>query len=144
MRCSQARKRLAVLVDSDRSDAEVDAHVDGCGACASFLAIVKGADSVLASVGPAALPPDLAARVADVALTASAQPARELFVDRLVPVAWPAAALAVAAAVLLFFSAGYSGPAANQLVDLEDPVTTVTLLPLELADPTRALIGGEE
>ncbi len=146
MRCSQARDRLTALVDSDSSDREADEHVASCSACASFNDLVKGADAVLGSLGPCSVPSGLAERAADAALRAGTRATPpESFVDRLLAVAWPAAALAVATAVLLLFTArGFSAVAPSEVVLVEDPVAAVTALPLDLADPTRALIGGGE
>jgi len=140
------RKRLAALTDADSPDRDVVEHVAACAECRRFYHLLKGADSALRALGPSALPPDLAARAAEAALRASAtRGGRDSFVERLLPVAWPAAAVAVAVAVLLLLRApAPTRVEQTQTATLEDPVTAVTVLPLQMSDPARALIGEDE
>ncbi len=146
MNCKRVRQRLAAMVDAGGPDAEVDAHLAACDECRRFAHLLKGADAALRGIGPSELPAGLAARAASGALSAGRQAGpRESFLDRLLPVAWPAAAVAVAAAALLLFSARGATPSEPaEVASVEDPIATVTVLPLEMADPATVLIGGQE
>lgn len=103
--------------------------------------VIDAARRLLASTGPAEPPPDLARRAADAALaSAAAQPVPSFF-ERLIPVAWPTAALAAAAAIILsILTARASRPAPATTVD--DPVGQLTT-DTSYIDPTDGWLGGD-
>ncbi len=97
------------------------------------------AEAALRARGPAKIPDGLAERAARMALEATPEP---LFFSRLFVVAWRAAAVSVAAAILLAVLAQPPKPAADPTSD--DPVLGLTTMPDDVADPTYGLLGGGE
>ena len=148
MRCSQARQRLATRFEVGTMSEDpqlVDDHLATCAECQAFGALLEGTDTALAALGPSEPPADLATRAADAALRAETRPGlRESFVDRLVPIAWPAAAVAVSVAMFLLLSSAPDTAAQAQDTEAqEDPIAAIVELPQELSDPEIMLFGGE-
>jgi len=116
MNCRECQKNLSDYRD-DRLDEtqrnSVDAHRRECAACDKSYRLVRRSMEIMAAEGPAQPPTGLAERAARAAFTAGqAAPTRSFF-DRWIPVAWPSAALAAAAAVVLMLTSPAGAPAAS-------------------------------
>ncbi len=127
--CKRCERLLTPYLDS-RLDAderaEVESHLASCESCKSTHALLSGAAAVLAAEGPAEPPADLAARAARAALDAAEKgAAKPTFVERWIRVAWPAAAAAsVATVLLLVFGLGTSD-INGQATATGDPVALI-------------------
>ncbi len=151
MKCGDCRNLLSRFLDQALTDLErgqVTAHLDSCPDCRRLHQSFVDIHDTLGAL-PAAEPPDgLSARVTSAALRAGREPGRS-FLDRLIPIAWPTAALAVAVALLLMVlqprlvrsPSPASTKATAAAAASEDPVGAVASLPSELADPRLAVLG---
>ena len=127
--CKRCERLLTPYLDSRlEADerAEVESHLACCEACKSTHALLSGAASVLAAKGPAEPSPGLAARAARAALDAAdKEEARPTFVERWIRVAWPtAAAASVATVLLLVFGLGRTD-ISGQTTATGDPVALI-------------------
>ncbi len=126
MNCRRCKSLSSAYLDDHLDGArrsELEAHVADCEACAQELQLLQKM-SVALGAEPAASPPaGLAERLTRGALDAPTAVEPPSFLDRWIPVAWPAAAASAVAATLLLFALDRSG-GAPALVD-EDPVAAV-------------------
>ena len=145
MKCGDCRNLLSRFVDQVLTDLEreqVAVHLDSCPDCRRLHQSFVDIHDTLGAL-PAAEPPDgLSARVAAAALQ-SGRAAGRSFLDRLIPIAWPTAALAVAVALLLMVLQPRVIRTPTATTVSEDPVGAVTALPTDLTDPSIALLGEQ-
>ena len=143
MSCRPFQLLLSRALDQrlDRaSRVALDAHLEACRACAEDASLLSRVGAALALDGPASPPADLTAGI-DRAVRAathtgsqsSADEARTSWawwLDRWLPVAWPAAAItAVAAAVLLTLALQRDRGPTSVAPASPDPVTAATVAP---------------
>jgi len=146
--CKRCEELLTPYLDS-RLDpagrAEVDQHLADCDACRTTLALLSGARAVLAAEGPAEAPVGLAARAARAAFAAAeAEETRPTFVERWIRVAWPAAAAAsVATLLLLVFSLGGKNLDTQQS-GISDPVAMIDQSDSDSGEMMRSVLALEE
>lgn len=146
--CKWCEKLLTPYLDS-RLDAderaEVESHLASCESCRSMHALLSGAAAVLAAEGPAEPSPDLAARAARAALDAAErEAAKPTFVERWIRVAWPAAAAAsVATVLLLVFGLGKS-ELNGQATTAGDPVALIAQSENGSSDMMLSVLALEE
>ncbi len=126
MNCRRCKSLLSAYRD-DRIDearrSELEAHVDDCEACAVELQLLQKMTVALGAEPMASPPAGLAERLTRGALGAPTAAELPSFLDRWIPVAWPAAAASAVAATLLLFVLGRSG-GVSAVVE-EDPVAAV-------------------
>ena len=115
MTCERWQSLLSQALDDQLDSAAraaLDAHLAACAACAEDMRLLRRAGAVLAASGPAEPPDDLAARVQAAILAHPHKPAaparhtpaatrhtaraagRSSLIERWLPIAWPAAAIA--------------------------------------------------
>lgn len=105
MRCGTVRKKLSAYMDK-RLDkdltARMDEHLDGCKGCRTELGLLLKMKEALAILGPVQPDPELARKVADVALSKARlkTSARPSLLDQLFSFRRSAAVTAAAAAAL--------------------------------------------
>ena len=108
--CRRVRGAFSPYLDrrlDERARARVDAHLDGCDDCRGALRVLELTALALASAGPARVPSDLAGRTTRAVWAAESSGSRYLvtFIERFIPIAWPAALVtSVATLALLYFA----------------------------------------
>ncbi len=123
MTCRKHQSQLSAYLDGrlePEARAALEADLSECPACRQTLHLMTRAGQILASQPAAAPPPGLAERATRHALTADRAPSSG-FLDGWFQVAWPTAALATVATVLLLFLA-HPAPATPSPADSNDPL----------------------
>jgi hypothetical protein len=104
---------------------------------------IDAARALLASTGPAEPPDGLAERAAAAAIATTPAPRAPSFIDRLIPIAWPTAALAAAAAIVLLVLTTRTADRTAADDTYDDPVGQLTS-DTSYIDPTGGLLGGDQ
>lgn len=145
MNCGRCKSLLSGYCD-DRLEAErrteLDAHVAECTACADDLRLLAKLSAALRAEPAASAPAGLADRLTRGALGAPTAGELPSFLDRWMPVAWPAAAASAVAATSLLFILGSTG-GVPALVD-EDPVAIIAADGADDEDDTLDILSLEE
>jgi anti-sigma factor RsiW len=144
MRCGKAEQMLGAYLDGrlgEEARRELEAHLAECTGCRRTLRLLQGARAGLRGLGPAEPPPGLAARAVRAAFEGG-KPAPS-WLDRLFPMAWPAAAASAAAAVALALLVNVTAPAAPP-GDLVAQVASVESVGLDPDAVAVAVLAGEE
>lgn len=138
--CRGARRALARTTER-RARAGLDAHLATCADCQVYARVIDRTSRALASAGPAPVPDGLGRRIVRAAL-ATERPAtsqRQAFIDRWIPIAWPAALLCSVATAALLLAALPSGDRR----DRPESETRVELIGEPNADPVALLLPFE-
>lgn len=138
MNCRRCKSLLSDYLDDRLDEArrtDFEVHVADCGACAGELRMMQRMSAALGAEPAAAPPAGLAERLTRGALGAPTAAEAPSFLDRWIPVAWPAAAASAVAATLLLLVLGRTGGVPS-LVE-EDPVAAVAS---DAADEDDALV----
>ena len=104
---------------------------------------IRAARALLSSLGPAQVPGDLAERAAAVAIATPRAERAPSFIDRLIGVALPAAAMGVVAALVLVVLSARTSDETTASASYSDPVGTLTADgDYGYDDPTATVLGG--